>query len=117
MVPDLEPIKSAYLYDMSKVDRMYYRDNENIKTDWKIVANDFVLQNDKLKIKKFIKIVHEVKVEVERKMKFDLDTKILSMRSERLYQTLGKKFIARIKSYIRKLYSGKDLKNNAKYNI
>ena len=47
---------------------------------------------------------------VERKMKFDLDSKILSMRSERLYQTLGKKFIARIRSYIRKLYSGKEFK-------
>ena len=80
----MEPIKSAYLYDMSKVDRMYYR-NENTKLDWKIVANDFVLQNDKLKIKKFIKIVHEMKVEVERKMKYDLDSKILAMRSERLY--------------------------------
>ena len=84
VTPDMEPIKSAYLYDMSKVDRMYYRDGDS-KVDWKIVANDFVLQNDKLKIKKFIKVVHEVKVEVERKMKFDLDSKIVNMRSERLY--------------------------------
>ena len=104
----METIKSAYLYDMSKVDRMYFRDNDNSEVNWQIVANDFVLQNDKLKIKKFIHVVHEVKVEVERKMKFDLDTKILNMRSERLYQAFGKKFIARIRSYIRKLLSSKE---------
>ena len=84
---------------------MHFRDEENAKLDWNVVASDFILHNDKKRIRKFIQIVHQTKLEVERKMRYELDMKILLMRSDRLYDNLGRLFIAKLRCYIKKYHS------------
>ena len=44
----------------------------------------FLKDLKKKKIKKFIEVMHEAKIETERKMRYELDYKILRMRTERL---------------------------------
>ena len=64
----------------------------------------FLKDLKKKKIKKFIEVMHEAKIETERKMRYELDYKILRMRTERLNQALGSDFIKRIRFFIRKYY-------------
>lgn len=56
--------------------RMQIVDKECI--NWHILANDFVLKNENLSAQAFIKIIHDVKIKVERKMRNDLDQKLIS---------------------------------------
>ena len=68
----------------------------------------FLKDLKKKKIKKFIEVMHEAKIETERKMRYELDYKILRMRTERLNQALGSDFIKRIRYFIKKYYGVED---------
>ena len=56
------------------------------------------------RIKEFLSIAHTAKIETERKMRFQLDLKILNAKNERLSHVLGKDFIARIRHHIKMFY-------------
>lgn len=68
------------------------------------MANDFVLDMKNKMIKKWVKETHAAKVQTERKMRQELDKKILSMRTERFTSVLGLEFTKRIRYFIRALY-------------
>lgn len=52
--------------------------------------------------------MHNAKMETERKMRNDLDRKILAMRIERLTQSFGKEFAERLRYYIKMYNALKD---------
>ena len=49
-----------------------------------MLTQDFVVERNNKRIKYFVETVHEAKIEAERKLRAELDQKILLMRSERL---------------------------------
>ena len=59
-------------------------------------------------MKTFIENTQKAKIMAERKMRFDLDSKILSLRNERLKNSLGKDFIQRLRYYIKGYYQNVD---------
>lgn len=100
--PDTNIVKRAYKYDTSLVDGMNFKDD--FSHNWGVITQDFVIGNSNHRIKEFLSIVHAAKIETERKMRFQLDLKILNSRNSRLTQVLGKEFIQRIRYYIKRLY-------------
>ena len=65
--PDLTIVERAWTYDTSLVDCIHYQDFEG--HNWNVVADDFILKKSKNRIAEFIKIMHEAKIETERKMR------------------------------------------------
>ena len=65
------------------MDGMHF-DNDEKQNNWLGLGNDFVYELEDKKIKYFVKKMHSAKIETERKMRYELDHKILSMRTERL---------------------------------
>ena len=81
---------------------------ENLQ-DWEFFQNRIVFNREQnQKIKEFIENTQRAKVMAERKMRFDLDQKILQLRNERLKQSLGKDFIQRLRHYIKGYYQNVD---------
>lgn len=76
-------MKEAYGEDTSLIDCMRFH-NEDEKQNWGMLTQDFVVERNNKRIKYFVETVHEAKIEAERKLRAELDQKILLMRSERL---------------------------------
>lgn len=69
---------------------------------WKIFTNEFVLHRmDNPHLDAFVKSVHAAKLEVERKMRRDLDSKIMGMGVSKVYYALGAELIKRLRTYIK----------------
>ena len=77
---------------------MYFEEN---KKTWESIAESFVLDNGNSNLKNFVKRVQQAKIAAERKMRSDLNNRILNMRSEKLSQIIGKNFSTKIKQIIR----------------
>ena len=60
---------------------MYFEEN---KKTWESIAESFVLDNGNSNLKNFVKRVQQAKIAAERKMRSDLNNRILNMRSEKL---------------------------------
>ena len=89
--PDTNIVYRAYSYDTSLVDGMTFREDDS--HSWDIISQDFVLGVGNQRIREFLRIVHGAKIETERKMRFQLDLKILNAKNDRLSHLLGKDFI------------------------
>ena len=97
---------------MDKMDFEY----ENMQ-DWEFMLNRIVFnKSSNQKMKAFIENTQKAKVMAERKMRFDLDSKILSLRNERLKQSLGKDFIQRLRYYIKGYYQNVDYNDSISLN-
>ena len=79
--------------------------NDEVGMNWGELANDYVLDMTNKRIKYFLKNTHTAKVETERKMRQELDKRILSMRTEKLNQNFGLEFVKRIRYYIKAYYA------------
>ena len=101
--PKWKDIDQAYEKNTSLVDCMYFKDED--KFQWNVLANDYVLVLKNKSHAQYIDNVRDAKLEVERKMRQELDWKILSMRFDRLYAIIGKDSAKRLRFYIRK-YQG-----------
>lgn len=85
---------------------MEFRNDES--HNWGRFGADFIFHvEDKETISEFVRGIKFAKVEQERKMRQDLDLRIMSLKgSEREYQVFGKALIDRVRFYI-KAYYGK----------
>lgn len=72
--------------------------------NWQVFAKDFVLniKNNPV-VETFVKSVHDAKIEVERTMRRDLDSKIMQLGVGNIYFSLGKELIKRLRTYIKYL--------------
>ena len=59
----------------------------------------------KQRIRYWIKKTHEAKVETERKLRLDIDKRVLNMRIERLGQVQGVEFAKRLRYYVKAYYA------------
>ena len=94
---DIEMIKQVYKRNAENFEGINY-DME--KLGWERIANEFVLRVSSENFRKFVKEVHQEKVQAEKKMKSDLEDRIFRMREAKLKPTLGKDFSRRLKHYI-----------------
>ena len=83
---------------------MHFEENGH---SWEVIANDFVLEQSNKRIRWFLETMQKAKLQTERKMRQDLDHKILTMRFDKLIAALGKDFVLKIRSYIKR-YQQKD---------
>ena len=75
---------------------------------WKLFTSEFVLNRaDNPNVETFVKNVHAAKLEVERKMRRDLDSKIVGLGIGTVYWALGAELVKRVRTYIKflKLYN------------
>ena len=76
---------------MSLVDSVDFTTEEDRYAGWTRITNNFVLTTgEKRRMRMFIKEMHSAKIETERKMRIDLDHKILNMDPIRQMALLGK---------------------------
>ena len=77
---------------------MHFEDDQ--KNTWGTLGDDFVYVQGKKRVNKFIKTVHNAKIETERKMRQELDYKLLSTKIRRLNGSLGDNAVRRLQYYI-----------------
>lgn len=77
---------------------MYFGENF---CSWESLANNFVICLKNKNLKHFVERVTNAKLEAERRMRKELDFRILSMREDKLKDLNGKEFVTRLKNYIR----------------
>jgi len=88
-------------FQTSLIDSMYF-DSEG-KVNWEVLADTFFLNiANKKRVQSFVKTVHAAKIETERKMRVELDRKVVNMRIEKLASSIGKDFAERIRYYVKK---------------
>lgn len=69
---------------------------------WKLFTREFVLnRQDNPRVETFVKNVHAAKLEVERKMRRDLDSKLVGLGTSSVYFALGAELVRRIRTYIK----------------
>ena len=69
---------------------IYENEEDNVK-GWGIIAHNFIVsEGDKKRVRFFIKAMHEAKIATERKMRQELDSKILNMDQNVLTHMLGR---------------------------
>lgn len=100
-MPDENIIKQAFHYEPESM--MF---NSSGKHDWLQFGSDFVFNVDeKAQIKKYVAGIKEAKIKQERKMRQELDLRIMGLKAnERDFQSFGKALIDRIRFYIRAYY-------------
>ena len=74
---DFGAIKDAYKRNAEAFEGMTFDEDE---IGWGKVAQEFVFDVKSERFRKFIKDVHNEKVQVEKKMKFELEDRIFKMR-------------------------------------
>ena len=79
-------------------ENMYFGENF---CSWESLAQNFVICLKNKNLKNFVSRVTNAKLEAERRMRKELDFRILSMREEKLRDLNGKEFVNRLKNYIR----------------
>ena len=78
---DFNAIKNSYRHNAEMFEGMNFEEDQ---ISWGRVAYDFVLQVKSERFRKFIKEVHLEKVNVEKKMKQELEDRIFKMREQKL---------------------------------
>ena len=115
VMPDKEFVNQVRKQENFLMDKMDF-EYENMQ-DWEFLQNRIVFnRSSNQKMKAFIENTQKAKVMAERKMRFDLDSKILSLRNERLKQSLGKDFIQRLRYYIKGYYQNVDYNDSISLN-
>lgn len=69
--------------DTALLEGMTFSEKESY--DWESFANDFCLNQSSNRIKTFVEAVHLAKIDTERKLRVELDQKIMMMPQQRLY--------------------------------
>ena len=77
---------------------MYFDDRSK---RWDCIAKSFVLDSGNQNLKNFVKRVLRAKIHAERKMRSELNHRILNIRTEKFGQIIGKNFSNKIKQIIR----------------
>ena len=92
---------------------MYFEDADR---SWENLAKEFILEQKNNNLKNLVKHLHNAKMRTERKMRRDLDQKIIHMRTERLSTISGKDFAQKLKDFAR-LYAESDIESEHKQQV
>ena len=99
ILPDTDIVDKARGNTQFHMDSMNFEE-DTIKNDWNTMGDDFVYVRGKKRVNKFIKTVHDAKINTERKMRKELDEKLLTTRNRRLIGSLGDNCMRRLQYYI-----------------
>ena len=98
--PDMSMVRKAREEDMPLIDHVNF--SESV-ANWDTVARDFVLRvGTKKRVALFIEQMGVAKRQVERKMRRELDLKIVQMKSDKLLPAIGKDIMDKVRYYSRK---------------
>lgn len=98
-----------------EIDSMEFRQNEH--HNWDRFSKEFVfLVDEKKRIKEYVLGIKNAKLEQERKMRKELDLRLMSLKSQdREFHIFGKALLERIRFYIKAYYGKLTRSSNTKH--
>ena len=103
--PDNSVVHLQYNQRESMFDFMQFGADEN-QANWESLANRFVLQRDNRNLNDFVERVMTAKVQAERKMRRQLDMRVLRMRVEKLNSIFSKEGANKLRNHVRLYQDG-----------